>query len=362
LKDVSTTRILFLVPYPPDEAPSQRFRFEQYLPLLKAPQYEYRIQSFLSLDGWKQLYQSHGTLQKIFSVMSGYGRRLAMLVTVPRYDFVFIHREVTPAGPPLFEWVIAKVFRKKIIYDFDDAIWMTDQVNESAVSRMIRWRSKVGSICRWSYRVSCGNAYLADYARRFNKQVVVNPTTIDTSLHHPSHRHASAEAKITIGWTGSHSTLKYLEEIEPILQQVAQQYPVVQFVVIANKPPALNLPALTFVPWTKKTEIEDLARIDIGIMPLPDDEWSKGKCGFKALQYMALEIPTVASPVGVNTDIIQTGRNGFLCATPAEWLQALGNLLANPHLRQQTGAQGRRTVEEKYSVAANTPVFLGLFL
>ena len=144
------------------------------------------------------------------------------------YDFVFIHREATPLGPPIFEWILAKVLKKKIIYDFDDAIWLTDRQQESVLLRIAKWRSKVGSICKWAYKVSCGNEYLCNYAALFNKNVVYNPTTIDTeNLHHPSQilypiKHPD---RIRIGWTGSHSTLKYLDEIQPVLHKILNEYP-----------------------------------------------------------------------------------------------------------------------------------------
>lgn len=282
-------------------------------------------------------------------------------------DFIFIHREVLPIGPPVIEWVISKVFRKKIIYDFDDAIWLTDNIHETRFEKILRWRSKVASICRWSHKVSVGNEYLARYARRFNNHVIVNPTTIDTvNMHNPSHlkKNNSSESsghEITIGWTGSHSTLKYLEDLEPVLQQVELLYPQVSFLVIADRAPDLKLNKLVYKKWTKESEIEDLIQTDIGIMPLPDDEWTKGKCGFKALQYMALEIPCLASPVEVNTRIIQHGLNGFLCTTMEDWMSCFKTLITHESFQKQMGQRGRITVLKNYSVESNTPTFLSLF-
>ncbi len=147
---------------------------------------------------------------------------------------------------------------------------------------------------------------------KFNKNVICNPTTIDTeSLHNPGLFHYQKKDQIVIGWTGSHSTLKYLNKIEPVLRHLEEKYPQVQFWVIADSAPAITLDRLVFKPWSIETEILHLSQFDIGVMPLPDDQWTKGKCGFKVLQYMALNIPTVASPVGVNTKIIQQGKNGF---------------------------------------------------
>ncbi|MEI9917916.1 MAG: glycosyltransferase family 4 protein [Bacteroidota bacterium] len=351
-------KILLLVPYPLGESPSQRFRFEQYFEVLSAAGHTYVVRSFLSPKGWNIIYSKGNSARKFFTILSGFIRRLWTLPSVTGYDRVFIHREATPVGPPVFEWIIAKVMRKKIIYDFDDAIWSTDNTSEGAFAKMIRWRSKVASICKWSFVVSCGNDYLCDYARRFNDNVVLNPTTIDTSYHKPS---SQTSSEIVIGWTGSHSTVKYIDSVVTAIQQLEKKYSKLVFMVIADAPPNINVSSLRFVPWNRQTEIEDLSKIDIGIMPLPDDEWSKGKCGFKALQYMAMEIPAVVSPVGVNTKIVTNGVDGFICNTTEEWITALEKLISDPVLRKQLGVAGRKKIESSYSVTSNTSNFLSLF-
>jgi glycosyltransferase involved in cell wall biosynthesis len=356
-------KILFLVPYPPGEAPSQRFRFEQYLPILRQQGFTIRMQSFTASSDWRVLYARGKALHKLAILFRGLFRRLVMLPTLPAYSMVFIHREAAPVGSPVFEWIIAKVFRKKIIYDFDDAIWLTDKNRESFVERMLRWRSKAGFICRWSYRISCGNAYLAGYARKFNSRVVINPTTIDTeTLHNPKRYTVERDpSRITIGWTGSHSTLKYLDGIVPVIQRLEEKFHRVTFLIIADRNPELPLDHVTFIPWSKEHEARDLLKMDIGIMPLPDDEWTRGKCGFKALQYMAMEIPCVASPVGVNTEIIDQGINGFLAGNAEEWVASLEKLINDATLRIVMGQEGRKKVEALYSVSSNAAHFLSLF-
>ena len=284
------------------------------------------------------------------------------MIKLSSFHFVFIHREATPIGPPVLEWYISKILKKKIIYDFDDAIWLTDRKNESLILRTLKWRSKVGSICRWSHKVSCGNDYLGNYASQFNSQVVYNPTTIETEvMHNPANYKKNTSIKITVGWTGSHSTLKYLHAMEPVLQFIEKKYSSVEFNVISDAAPKLNLKRLNFIPWSVETEISDLFQFDIGIMPLPDDEWAKGKCGFKALQYMALQIPTVASPIGVNTQIIRHGENGFLCSNPQEWENCISILVENKELRDSMGITGRKNVIDHYSVSSNSSNFLSLF-
>jgi glycosyltransferase involved in cell wall biosynthesis len=357
-------KILFLVPYPLHESPSQRFRFEQYFDLLRSKEYSCTIQTFLNKDNWKLFYSQGRHLSKGKALVSGFVKRIIAIFKSPMYDFVFIHREVCPVGPPVFEWILAKVLKRKVIYDFDDAVWLTDRKQESWILRMVKWRGKVRSICKWAHKVSCGNEYLCNYALLFNKDVVYNPTTIDTENVHNLQIAAGLDRKaekIRIGWTGSHSTLKYLNEIEAVLNKIMNEYPLVEFMVIADAAPSLEISTLAFVNWKIETEIKDLLHFDIGIMPLPDDEWAKGKCGFKALQYMALGLPAVASPVGVNTKIIDQGVNGFLCTTSREWEQALKTLIENKELRYQMGKNGRKKVLDYYSLLSNSANFLSLF-
>jgi glycosyltransferase involved in cell wall biosynthesis len=361
--------ILFLVPYPLNESPSQRFRFEQYFSLLSSTGYSFYVQHFLDANTWQKFYATGNSMAKVWALLKGFMRRARCLFLLPDYDYVFIHREAAPLGPPVFEWIIAKLFQKKIIYDFDDAIWLTDKTDEGRFEKLLRWRKKVSSICRWSYKVSCGNAYLADYARQFNSRVTFNPTTLDTEhAHNPARfdkndmRKANNIKGFVIGWTGSHTTLKYLEQLQPVLKQLEEKHLEVCLLVIADQQPSLNLNNVVFKPWSKETEVAHLVMADAGIMPLPDDAWTKGKCGFKALQYMALEIPAVVSPVGVNTTIVDHDQTGFVAGTAEDWMNYLEKLIINAPLRLAMGKAGRKKVEEHYSVRSNSVNFLSLFI
>ena len=296
-------------------------------------------------------------------ILLGFVRRLGLLFAVPGYDAVFIHREAAPIGPPVLEWIIAKVLRKRIIYDFDDAIWLKDPVGEAGFIGWLKWQQKVSSICRWAWKNSCGNAYLRDYARQFNPAAVINPTTLDTNRLHNQVRDQLRPGPLVIGWTGTHTTLRHLDLIWPVLRRLEAEGHDFEFCVIANQPPdAPGLRGFRFQPWGKDTEIADLLTFHVGLMPLVDDPWARGKCAFKALQYMALGIPALVSPVGMNTEVVADGQNGFVCATPDQWYIALQRLLAQPNLRAKLGAAARRTIVERYSVEANTPNFLALFV
>jgi glycosyltransferase involved in cell wall biosynthesis len=204
-----------------------------------------------------------------------------------------------------------------------------------------------------------GNDYLCSYAKACNPSVIKIPTCVDTVSRHnilkPLH-----EGTLTIGWTGSHSTLHYLDEIVPVIDRLQKEFDFT-FLVISNKPPQLNLKDWEFIPWQEKTEIEDLLKMDIGVMPLKNDAWSEGKCGFKLIQYLALGIPAVASPVGVNSLILEQGLSGFLCVTQKEWLDGLKRLLSEGQLRKAMGHSGRKKIVEEYSLQSQKEDFLRLF-
>lgn len=356
-------RILFLTPYPSGRAPSQRFRFEQYLDGLEAQGHQYRLAPFLSEATWRILYKPGQVARKALGIFEGFGRRIKHLLLAPRYDFVFIHREAAPLGPPILEWLLAKVLRKRLIYDFDDAIWLANTSEANRIAASLKWHHKVGSICRWAYKNSCGNDYLAAYARQFNEHTIVNPTTIDTVHLHNQVRDQLAPGPLVIGWTGTHSTLKYLLPIVPVLAKLEAEGLEFEFRVISNQPPDFeqSLRSLRFIPWQKDTEIADLLTFHIGLMPLEDDPWAKGKCAFKALQYMALGIPALVSPVGMNTEVVQNDYNGYICDQPTDWHQRIRQLLTDAQHRQRLGQAARITIEQQYSVVANTTNFQKLF-
>jgi glycosyltransferase involved in cell wall biosynthesis len=291
--------------------------------------------------------------------LSGFAHRLAGLFHYRHVDYVFIQREASPIGPPIFEWLYAKLLRKKIIYDFDDAIWIPNTTEGNKLAGYVKCYWKVKWICKWAYKVSVGNEFLAAYARRYNKNVVYNPTCVDMENrynkvaalnHHPP----------VIGWTGSHSTIQFLAEGIPALQKLEQKE-TFRFVAICDRKPEFSLRSLEFSKWNTHTEIDDLTRLDIGIMPLKTDAWSEGKCGFKLIQYMSLGIPALASPVGVNSQIIDHGINGYLCHTDEDWVTYLSELLHNTEKRLAFGRHGREKMQKEFSVQSNAANFLSLF-
>ncbi|HNS11324.1 MAG TPA: glycosyltransferase [Bacteroidia bacterium] len=353
-------RILFLVPYPKGLAASQRFRFEQYFQILLQEGHSLKVSSFLDTKAWSILYRPGHWFQKMTAILRGYIRRFSDIFQIKKYDFVFIHREAAPFGPPLFEWLIGRVFKKKIIYDFDDAIWIPNaSESNSTLSKLFKNFSNVSKICRWSYRVSVGNQFLKDFALNYNNNVLLNPTTIDTDLHHNTTKEHK-KSKFIFGWTGSHSTIQFLDVLVPVFQEMEKTEDF-EFHVICDIAPRFSLQSLKYIVWKKETEIEDLLKFNVGVMPLPDDIWSKGKCGFKALQYMALGIPAVVSNVGVNAQIVDHGINGCICNNESDWKHYLKKLLKEEEYLKELSANTREKIVKNYSVEANKPNFLSLF-
>ena len=354
-------RVLFLLPYPLHRAPSQRFRVENLLPLLEEAGIEYTLRPFMDEKTWNVLYKGGSALQKAAGILKGFRRRwYTVLREAKHYDWIFIHREAAPLGPPLLESYLKNVLHKRIIYDFDDAIWIPNTSAENKLAARLKAFWKVPRICRWAHTVTAGNDFLCDFARKNTEGNIVRiPTVVDTE-HRYNRLKQHGEGKPVVGWTGSHSTLKYLDGILPLIRELQEEL-AFTFLVIADKAPEISLKDWEFVAWNTETEIEDLLRMDIGLMPLTADPWSEGKCGFKLIQYLSLGIPALASPVGVNSAIVVEGENGYLCEDPEAWKRNLRRLIGDAMLRNRMGAAGRQKMVAEYSIRAIQPTLFSIF-
>jgi len=351
-------RVLALMPALYDTSPGQRYRLEQWEPLLRERGVDITFASFEDEELHALLYKRGMMRKKLHLVTRGLGRRLSLVRKVKDYDLVYILREAALLGPPVFERLIAQS-GVPMVFDFDDAIFVSYRSPSNGYLSYLKFASKTKTICRIASHVMVGNPYLADYAREVNDRVTVIPTTIDTEKYRVPERREKSGPPV-IGWTGSYSTVQHLDTMRGALKKLAQKESF-RLRVIGTPAYECSPVDVEAMPWRAETELEDLSGIDIGMMPLPDDRWSKGKCGLKALQFMAIGIPTICSPVGVNTDIIQDDRNGFIAATEDEWVEKLTRLLRSAELRQRLGHAGRVTVEEKYSAITQTPRVYEIF-
>jgi len=342
-------KILFIASHRPDRAPAQRFRFEQFINYFEENGFHTEYSYFISGNDDRYLYRKGAYLQKFRILLKAILTRLKDVSRADEFDIIFIQREAFLLGSTYFEKRFSKS-KAKLIYDFDDSIWIGDTSNANKKLRWLKYPGKVARIISISDMVFAGNKYLAHYASYYNNNVKVVPTTIDTDWHKRATYRTNDDAPICIGWTGSITTIKHFEYIVPILIKLREKYGNrVTFKVIGDanyKNETLNIKGIV---WSRETEISELSTLDIGIMPLPDDEWTKGKCGLKGLQYMALEIPAIMSPVGVNSEIINDGVNGFLAKDEKEWIEKISLLIDNRTLRESIGKEARKTVVEKYS-------------
>ena len=351
-------KVLIITNHRKDRSPGQRFRFEQYLDFLSSNGYEVDFSNLFNEDDDRKLYSKGSIIDKFFIYRKCLKVRKDNLKKMNDYDIIFIFREAMMTGSIKFEKAFSKS-RAKLIYDFDDAIWIPNVSDANKQFEFLKDYSKTSKIIELSDMIFAGNQYLADYASKFNNNVKIVPTTIDTNEYKKID--SNKGNKVVIGWSGSITTIQHFEYAIPFLRELKNKFGnAIEFKVIGDENYVNEELSIKGLTWNKQTEIEDLSTFDIGIMPLPDDEWAKGKCGLKGLQYMALEIPTIMSPVGVNTEIIQDSVNGFLASTEEEWLNKLGLLIQSEELRKKLGKAGRQTVIDKYSIEANKDKYLTL--
>jgi glycosyltransferase involved in cell wall biosynthesis len=347
-------KVLFLLPYPLGRVPGQRYRVEQWAPCLRESGVECDLFPLLTLANQHTISSDAPFWKKFAAVSSGVGRCLERLPRLRQYDVVWVYRTALLAGPPVLEWLIGHS-GPPLVYEFDDAIWLTKNLDANRAWGFLKCSWKTKHLCRMATQVVVGSDNLAHYARRFNRRVTVIPSTVDVD-HYPPRKHPETLQPVVIGWSGSPTTVEDLSSIERALRRVAAETRV-EFRLMGGEVEFPGLP-MTARPWSLDREVEELRGYDIGIMPLPNDPWRQGKCGMKALLYMSVGVPAVVSPVGLNTAIIQDGVNGFLAADEDEWVEKLLRLIRDVKLRRELGAAGRRTVESHYSSRAQVPQVL----
>jgi glycosyltransferase involved in cell wall biosynthesis len=339
-------RVLFLNKYTAG-GPSSRYRVLQFLPFLDARGIDYTVHA-LHDDGYLAARYSGAKTSPLYLARRTLSR-VSVLTTAPKYDLVFIQKEMFPHVIDLPEWLLARAGVRYVV-DLDDAIQL---MYRGGVIQL-----KIPRVLAHASLVLAGNRYLEAYARQYNERVVFFPTVVDTDRFYPRIPRDSAEPEpVTIGWMGTPETVKYLEAITPALDQAARQAAMSLLVVGAKAPATRGLPASSR-SWSEAAEAEDLRAMDIGVMPLADDEWSKGKCALKLIQYMSAGVASVTSPAGSAPEFVRDGENAWFANNSSDWCDRVLELARSPDRRAEMGRRARATIETQYSLRVGGPRFV----
>lgn len=337
---------------------SSRLRILQFIPYLEANGFKCTVKSLLDDEYLNSLY-THSRRAPL-AIASLYLKRLIMLFDFFRYDLIWVEKEIFPYLPAFAEKLL-RLFGKAYVVDYDDAIFHNYDLSDNLVVRKFMGR-KIDAVMRSSACVIAGNSYLAERARTAAApRVEIIPTVVDHTRYRP--RQDSSSKGLVIGWIGSPSTQKFVLGIREALTKACQVHNARLMLVGASPQIVTEFPGVQVdvVAWSEGSEAEQIRQMDIGIMPLPDGPWEKGKCGYKLIQYMACAVPVIASPVGVNVRIVSGSHSGLLADSLAEWERTLLQLLKSPEQRSALGVAGRKAVEETYSLQVQAPILLQIF-
>jgi glycosyltransferase involved in cell wall biosynthesis len=318
---------------------------------LEQPSYRHRMRSLI------EPLQAAGWQVRAEQFPSGrYGLRTWERRALLRWADVTVLHQIKLSS---IEARLFAAFSRRRVFDVDDAIYVRKPRRLGDLPDESAWRKqKFAATCRWADVVAAGNDVLAGVARATAKKIVVLPTSIDAACYETTF--ADPKEAPTIVWIGSPENLIYLDMIRPALARLSKRYPALKMRVICSEFPDWNDVNVERVPWSSATEAHSLAGAHIGVMPLTDDAWSRGKCAFKLLQYMAAALPCVASPVGANTEAVMNGINGYHATDVDEWERSLEKLILSPELRASFGAQGRQHVEQRYALHSYRANYLKL--
>ncbi|HEV2471367.1 MAG TPA: glycosyltransferase family 4 protein [Chthonomonadales bacterium] len=335
---------------------SSRIRMGQFLPYLRERGIEPVTSPLLSDSYLNELYRHHR--RRLRELLAMYSRRIRDTATSRRFDAIWLEKELLPYAPAWVE-AVAGLGSLPYVVDYDDAVFHTYDAHRLAPVRALLG-GKIDAIMRRAAAVTAGNPYLVSRAQRAGaRRVELIPSVVDTSRYRLSR--PPSRYPFTVGWIGTPVTASYLRQIAPSLKELSVAGPLRIMAIGAGELDLAGLP-VELHDWSEETEAELLNEVDVGVMPLPDEPWERGKCGYKLIQYMASGLPVVASPVGVNVDIVKNGVSGFLASSGREWTESLSALRASPAMRAALGAEGRRIAEQSYSLQAVAPTVAAVLL
>jgi glycosyltransferase involved in cell wall biosynthesis len=350
-------RVLIICPYPRGWAAGQRLKYEQYISHWEKNGYEVTISSFFDLDTWRVLYIKNNYIKKILGTIKGYLKRIRDIKNAEKYDLVYIFLWVSPLGKFFFEKALLNK-AKKVIYDFDDSIFLD---SKDWFQNILRNPKKFHYLIKNAQHVVLSSPFNLDKCLEINRNKSVSyiPCSLDTSRFKPIKNNAAPKKKVVLGWTGTFSSIPYLNSIKNILIKLKQERDF-KLLLITNFDYEFSEMDLEIIEWKKESEIADLNKIDIGLYPIHMDEWSLGKGGLKMMQYMAIGIPGVATNYGTAQNIITHGSNGYLVSQDHEWVDVLKLLIDNEELRSKIGAQALYDLEKNYSYNAVKDLYLNI--
>ena len=359
-------KILILCPFPQGVAAGQRFKYEQFLDHWRENGYDIEVSSFMDEKLWEVAYKQGHYIAKVLGALRGYGQRFRDMRRVWDFDIVYVFMWVTPFGTSMFERFTRR-FAKSLVYDVEDRIYveleseLLKRTSPNRVAQLLRNPRKARYLIQEADHVIAASPFIANDCKELNRHHAATciPPSIDTDRLVP--RTVDEERqKVTIGWTGTFSTKTYLDSLRPILRRLAERRDF-RLLVIGDFDYRVEGIDLKVVRWSADREVQDLQEIDIGIYPLPmDDDWVLGKSGLKAMQYMAVGVPIVATNVGSTPTVVKHGRDGLLVETEDHWLEALEQLIDDPQLRRRFGSNGRQTVIENYSIRTARQKYLAI--
>ena len=338
----------------PVEAAATRFRLKQFVEPLRKRNIDLTIRPFLTSEQFKTLYEGGNVLAKLFGMSRSVFKRVRETFSIRRYDVVLIQREAMLFGPGIFEWIYANVGRRPTVLDLDDATYVRYvSPTYGKIGSALKFFGKTDNIIRRSSAVLCGNSFIADHVAEIGgRKPVVVPTIVDQEIFAPKDSHGS---RVTMGWIGTHSTFPFLAKLLPVIDRLSSSFDFDLKIVGGGDQPTTSNTKVDLLEWDLEREPEDFRSLDIGLYPIfpegaANDEWLKGKSGFKAIQYMACGVPFVMSPVGVCAQLGEPGITHFNAESEEDWYNSLSKLLAEPTLRSTMGRSARKYSLEHFGL------------
>jgi glycosyltransferase involved in cell wall biosynthesis len=347
--------VLGLASYPV-EAAATRFRLQQFVGPLADRDITLTIHPFLNSKLFEHLYLQGSFPRTAVGLLKSAFLRLADVMLARKADVILVQREAMMFGPPVIEWLTTIALKRPMVLDLDDATYVSyTSPTYGGLGKALKWFSKTDDLIKWAALVTCGNRSIAEYVSSKGVQARIIPTVVDTDVFRPAPR-PSADSPVVLGWIGTHSTFPYLESIFPVLRELANKHEFRLKVVGAGKA-EVTIPGVKVenATWEMGREVADFQSIDVGLYPLDASlyaGWAAGKSGFKAIQYMGVGVPYVATPVGASAEIGEAGVTHLFASTPDEWYGALETLIVNEGRRRKMGEAGRRHVVEHYGLPA----------